>query len=379
MTSVPESLPAPGRLGDWNMSLGTDPRADPRLVSALTPFGMDRNDTPGQITPASALQDRFRHVLDVVEPGNEALYNGLFDGIEPVPGVDRSERSFTTSDGATITLYISRPAGQNETAPGVLQIHGGAMVFLTAQTATYARQRDELAAAGMVALGVDYRTAGGVRGNFAYPTPLDDCLAAVSWIAEREDELGISGLVLTGDSGGANLALATALRAKAADTLHQFAGVYAICPYISGAALWNRERRATELPSWIENDGYYYCAENTAVLVTLWDPTGENAENPFAWPYFASADDVRGLPPHVITVAELDPVRDEGLAYYRTLMAAGVDARASTMHGMCHVADLMMHRYIPDLCAQSIADIRVFADHAIAGQAAGRGSRGATR
>ena len=37
----------------------------------------------------------------------------------------------------------------------------------------------------------------------------------------------------------------------------------------------------------------------------------------------ASASDLTGLPPHVISVNELDPLRDEGLAYYRKLLAAG--------------------------------------------------------
>ena len=45
----------------------------------------------------------------------------------------------------------------------------------------------------------------------------------------------------------------------------------------------------------------------------------ENGENPLAWPYFATEADVAGLPPHVITVNEFDPLRDEGTAYYRLL------------------------------------------------------------
>lgn len=67
------------------------------------------------------------------------------------------------------------------------------------------------------------------------------------------------------------------------------------------------------------------------------------------------------MPPHVISVAELDPVRDEGLAYHRKLVRAGVDARAVTLHGVCHVGDTMFRAELPDLYATTIANVRRFA------------------
>jgi acetyl esterase/lipase len=58
-------------------------------------------------------------------------------------------------------------------------------------------------------------------------------------------------------------------------------------------------------------------------LAKLYDPTGDNATNPLAWPYHAQPSDLQGLPPHVISVNQLDPLRDEGLAYFRKLLDAG--------------------------------------------------------
>jgi acetyl esterase/lipase len=74
----------------------------------------------------------------------------------------------------------------------------------------------------------------------------------------------------------------------------------------------------------VENDGHYLNVQMMDLLVAVYDPDGRNAENPLAWPYFATEADVAGLPPHVITVNELDPLRDEGIAYCRLLQRAGV-------------------------------------------------------
>ena len=61
-----------------------------------------------------------------------------------------------------------------------------------------------------------------------------------------------------------------------------------------------------------------------------------NARNPLAWPSFATREDVEGLPPTVISVNECDPLRDEGIAFYRLLMDSGVSARCRQMMGACH-------------------------------------------
>ncbi|WP_241011170.1 alpha/beta hydrolase fold domain-containing protein [Mycobacterium camsae] len=62
------------------------------------------------------------------------------------------------------------------------------------------------------------------------------------------------------------------------------------------------------------------------MLASVYDPSGGNDNNPLCWPYRAQPDDLVGLPPHVIAVNELDPFRDEGLAYARKLLHAGVSA-----------------------------------------------------
>lgn len=84
-----------------------------------------------------------------------------------------------------------------------------------------------------------------------------------------------------------------------------------------------------QLLSLRENDGYMLSCAEFAPLARNYDRTGVNATSPLAWPYFAEPSDLEGLPPHVISVNELDPLRDEGLAYYRQLVRAGMRAASS--------------------------------------------------
>ena len=52
-----------------------------------------------------------------------------------------------------------------------------------------------------------------------------------------------------------------------------------------------------------------------SVLAKVYDPDLANAQNPLAWPYHATVEELADLPPHIISVNELDPLRDEGLVF----------------------------------------------------------------
>ena len=152
--------------------------------------------------------------------------------------------------------------------PGVLHIHGGGMVLLEAAGAGYARWRDELAATGMVVVGVEFRNGGGKHGPHPFPAGLNDCSSALQWIGDNRDKLGIAKLVVSGESGGGNLTLATTLAAKRNGNLDLIDGVYAQCPYISGVY----GTPIPELASLFENDGYFLACDQMGNL--LGDHTG---------------------------------------------------------------------------------------------------------
>lgn len=347
----------PGRLGNPDMTIADDPRADPRMVAAMAPIGLGAR-TPEQPVTVDTPLDAIHEFITMSEAGFDALFSAITPTGAADRAVDRSIEVITGIDGNDITLFIHRPSGHVGALPGVLHLHGGGMTILEASGVGYMRWRDSLAAAGLVVVGVEFRNAGGKLGPHPFPAGLNDCTSALVWTAANSAKLGLSKVVVSGESGGGNLTLATTLKAKQDGRLDLIAGVYAQCPYISNAY----ETPIAELTSLFENDGYFLSCEQMGVMAMLYDPSRESATNPLAWPYHAAADDLVGLPPHVISVNELDPLRDEGLAYYRKLAAAGVSVVARTVNGTCHAGDCLFEAAMPDVYAATIRDIKGFAD-----------------
>ena len=347
----------PGRLGAPAMTLREDPRADPRMIAAMEPFGLGEPQ-PFPLDASASLDELLAYVAEA-EQGFEALFAGLVAGLPPVTGVERSVEVIDGLDGNDVTMFVHRPAGVETDLPGVLHLHGGGMTMLEAAGATYGRWRDDLAAAGMVVVGVEFRNAGGKHGPHPFPAGLNDCAAGLRWVIANRGDLGIGALIVSGESGGGNLTLATVLRAKRDGVLGEIAGAYALCPYISNA--WAAP--PPELTSLVENDTYFLDVAMMGSLARAYDPDGANATNPLAWPLHASRDDLAGLPPHVISVNQLDPLRDEGLAYARKLLDAGVAVVSRTINGTCHAGDMIFAEAMPDVYAATVRDIKGFADN----------------
>jgi acetyl esterase len=346
-----------GRLGDPARSLGTDPRADPRMLAVLEPFGLGPH-APGAPLHRGSGREQLLGFAAAAEEGFEALFAALAAAWTPVAGVDRETRTVPGDGGHDITLYIHRPQGVEGPLPLIYQVHGGGMVILAGDGPLYAHWRDELAAAGAVVVGVEYRNGGGVRGAHPFPAGLDDCATALTWVHDHLAELGGTHITVTGDSGGANLALALAIKAKREGWVDRIAGVHAQCPYILGGD-WDDP--PADLHSLRENDAYWLNVALFPLLAEVYDPGSGNAHEPTCWPAKATVDDVRGLPPHVISCAELDPLRDEGVAYHRLLTHAGVPSVGNVVLGVCHVGQIMFREAMRDVYDAAVREVLGFA------------------
>jgi acetyl esterase/lipase len=83
------------------------------------------------------------------------------------------------------------------------------------------------------------------------------------------------------------------------------------------------------------------------------------ARNPLAWPSFATPDHVKGFPPTVISVNECDPLRDEGVEFYRMLLRAGVSARCRQVMGTTHGVEIFAI-CCPEISRDTASDLANF-------------------
>jgi acetyl esterase/lipase len=215
-----------------------------------------------------------------------------------------------------------------------------------------------IAAQGVAVAMVDFRNA--IRASSApevapYPAGLNDCVSGLKWVHANAAALNIdpSRIIVAGESGGGNLTLATGLKLKRDGDLGLIKGLYALCPYISGQ--WP----LPQYPSSTENNGILLDLHNNRGAMGYGIEELER-RNPLAWPGFATEEDVRGLVATVISVNECDPLRDEGVNFYRLLLRAGVPARCRQVMGTIHGTEVFPMA-CPDISRDTGASIAAFA------------------
>ncbi len=208
--------------------------------------------------------------------------------------------------------------------PLVVYLHGGGWVMGSVRAADRPCRR--LAVAGdCLVVSLEYRLAPETR----FPGPLEDCLAAIRFLAATPAIVGAADgpLTLVGDSAGGNLAAAAALELRGDPdvALERQILIYpclwpaARSPFASMAELAQAPLMTRDELEWFW--GLY-----------LRDEADER--DPRAVPPLAA--DLAGVAPATIVVAELDPLRDEVLDYARRLAAAGVAVRSTVYEGAVH-------------------------------------------
>ena len=189
-----------------------------------------------------------------------------------------------------------------------------------------------------------------------FPAGLNDCVSGLKWIHANAEELNIDNeqIIIAGESGGGNLTIATGLKLKQDGDIGLIKGLYALCPYIAGH--WP----LPENPSSEENEGILlslHTEQEFSQGALIYGIDAYKNKDPLAWPSFATADDVKGLPKTYIIVNECDPLRDEGVNFYRLLREADVDAQCRQVMGSVHGTEIFLGCIeISDETAMSIAN-----------------------
>ncbi|KAI1335798.1 lipase [Xylariaceae sp. FL0016] len=228
----------------------------------------------------------------------------------------------------SLTVSVVRPiGGQSSGQPCIFYVHGGALVAANrfAGLDTSVVWASEFNA---ISISVEYGRAPESNGQ----QPADDCYAALCWVGENLERLGIDPerLILYGTSAGGGLAAATALmvRDKGGPKL---CGLFLECPMLD-------DRNDTISAQQFSTGPFYNSTLNRfAWKSLLGERIGTASVSEYEAP--ARALDLSGLPPTFLDCASAEPFRDEILAFASKLWADGVAAELHIWPGGPHGYD----------------------------------------
>jgi acetyl esterase/lipase len=285
---------------------------DPRLSSEVKAFLKILNSGDGP--PLEALPPL---------EAREVLVNAQASVNVDLSGIDESEKTIT-ADGYTIKLNIVRPEGVKDTLPVFMFTHGGGWVL--GDYPTHRRMvRDLVVLSGFAAVFVNYTRTPDAQ----YPRAVNEIYAATKWVAENGAEINVDGerLAVVGNSVGGNMTAVTTLMAKEK----------------GGPEIKLQILMWPIVDADFETDSYKQFGEKRFLttplmkwMYDLYTTDPEQRKQIYASPLQATVEQLKGLPPALIQVAESDILRDEGEAYGRKLDEAGVKVTTVRYNGMIH-------------------------------------------
>jgi len=221
-------------------------------------------------------------------------------------------------------VRIIKPVGSSGMLPVIVYMHGGGWILGNA--GTHDRLVRELAVgAGAALLFVEYPNSPEAK----YPVAIEQGYATAQWAIREGAAKGLdaSRMAVAGESVGGDMAAALTLMAKERGDV----------TFVQTSMYYPVTDAAMDTASYDEfAEGYYLTRK---AMEWFWDAyTTDPAERAeiTASPNQASMEQLEGLPPTLLLVDEVDPLRDEGEAYAAKLRAAGVLVTTVRYDGVVH-------------------------------------------
>lgn len=294
---------------------------------------------PPLVTPSSAnpvLDQATQAFLDAVAAAGappfetlsvleaRAAFAALQSGDTPRPDARIEDRVLPVGPTGAIAVRIVRPVEGATDLPVVLYFHGGGWV--AGGPDTHDRLARELAVGANVALVfVDYTLA----PEASYPVQNEQAYAVMLWVVDHAADLGVDAgrLAVAGDGAGGNMAAALTLmaRRRAGPAIAFQLLFYPVTADISDKGSYG----AFEDGPWLTLPVAHFFRD-----AQFPDPASRREIT--AFPLTARISELEHLPPALLIVPENDILRDEGEAYGRKLMQAGVAVVSTRYNGAIH-------------------------------------------
>lgn len=238
----------------------------------------------------------------------------------PTPGVDTAGRDIAVT-GGTIHLRLYTPKNRATLLPVILYYHGGGWVI--ADINTYDASAQAIAEkTNAIVVSVNYR-----RGpEFKFPTAHNDSYAAYVWALRNASTIGgdSTRMAVAGESAGGNLACNVSIMARTNGVRmpkYQLL-VYPVASNNTNSASYNQYANAKPLNkpaiNWFLGNFLNTIADTADTRINL------------------VKANLAGLPSTIIINAEIDPLRDDGLALANALRAANVTVDRRLYDGVTH-------------------------------------------
>jgi len=272
---------------------------DPLLLPLLEVTSAMGTAPAGSVTEARAAVNARSHILI-------ATYYAAPP--EPASITDRT----IPINGAEIAVRIYRPEREGA-LPAHVYLHGGGF-WLGSLDSCDNPCREICVGADAVVFSVGYRLA----PEHPFPTGPEDCYAALCWLVENAEELGVdpNAISIGGESAGGGLAAVVALMARDREGPSLVMQVLGI-PVTD---LTMSQPSVKELGT-----GYLLTQAGMIEYREHYLSRDEDMIHPYASPLLAP--DLSSLPPALVMTMEYDPLRDEGEAFARRLVEAGTPTR----------------------------------------------------
>jgi len=291
--------------------------------------------------PTERVDADMKHVLDAMEalgarplemmtPGSARRQPGLKDAVRAIllrqgrgisdDGVEAEDVAYPGAEGE-LSARIYRPVGLlSRLNPMVLYFHGGG--FVTGDLDSHDASARTLARrTGAIVISADYRLAPEAK----FPAAHDDAIAAWQWLLKAARELhgDPRRIALAGEDAGANLCMHIALVAREAgqgQPVHQL-----LIHPIAGGDMTRPSYGEMLRGRPVGMPGMHWRMRHA--LEDREQLKDKRIE-------LVGRDDLAGLPPTTLVLAELDPLRSEGEALAEALEGAGVKSNVLSYDGV---------------------------------------------